>query len=577
MAVLAGAVVVALVPTVISVVGDSVTVLASLAAQVALVLAGVLLWPDREHRRHAVLLLCASASVGLSNLNSGSFEYGYWLEVGWLATWAAAGFLVPVLLEYPASRPADRALRWLTALTFLWAIGLRTVLALTWDPSFNGYEGPAEWLALYPSVTLNRAVEFASLALLGVLLVWFSARCARRWRTAHGPVRGTVRLVAGAGLLLALGLALRSLAPYAVRFGLMDTGSERALEVVHNALLAAVPLALLAVAARAAARRSAILERMLGAAGDPPAVEAVLQHELDDPTLRLRFAVDGRWVGTDGLPAEPDREAPAGRLLRDLATGDGGAPAVVDADAGALLDPALLRIVLAAASVVLANTRLTVERSAHLAELSASRARIVEAGVAQRRQLERDLHDGAQQHLLTVATTLSRAGMVNEQAEVQRALDDAREQLSTAMAELRRLARGIHPAALSQGGLAAGLESLAALVDDVTVELGPGLSQGQRLDPAVEATAYFVVTEGVANAQKHAGTPVRVVVDCDTSELTASIADQGPGGARVGSVGGLRGLTDRTHALGGTLVIDSPAGAGTRVLLRLPLRSRGAP
>jgi signal transduction histidine kinase len=257
--------------------------------------------------------------------------------------------------------------------------------------------------------------------------------------------------------------------------------------------------------------------------------------------------------------------------VRVLATGDAGPPAVVDADARALLDPSRLRVVLAAASVVLANTQLTVERAAHVAELRASRARIVEAGVAQRRELERDLHDGAQQHLLTVATTLSRAGLASEPQDVRQALDEAREQLSSAMAELRRLARGIHPVALSQGGLGAGLESLSRNHDEVTVRLGPGLSSGQRLEPAIESTTYFVVAECVTNARRHAGTPVLVDADCVHDELVAVVADTGPGGARVGPQGGLRGLLDRTQALGGTLVVDSPTGAGTTVRLRLPL------
>lgn len=577
----ATAVLIALAPTAWVALVESPVVLASLAAQLVLAVVGALLWVDPEHRRHAVLVLCASASIGLSNLNSDAFDSGYWIEVGWLSTWLAAGFLVPVLLQYPATGPLDRRLRWLTALVWLWALGLRLVVAATWDHSFAGYTGPARWFSLHPSLVANRTAEFALVALVAVTAVWFTAVCVRRWRTAAGPVRGTVRLVAGAGLLLALGVVLRTVAPYAVRFDLLDVDQVAVLEGAHNVLVAAAPLALLVAAVRAAAQRSAVLERMLGAAGDPVAVEESLRRELDDPTLRLTFTVGGQQVDTEGRPvgdAASDEEtagvgSPPGRLVRVLTTGEAGPPAVVDADAQVLLDPARLRVVLAAASVVLANTQLTVERAAHVAELQASRTRIVEAGVAQRRALERDLHDGAQQHLLTVATTLSRAGLASEPQEVRRALDEARDQLSSAMAELRRLARGIHPVALSQGGLGVALESLPRNHEGVTVRLGPGLSSGRRLDPAIESTTYFVVAECVTNARRYAGTPVTVDADCDGEELVAVVADTGPGGASIGTRGGLRGLLDRTQALGGTLVVDSPPGAGTTVRLRLPLTS----
>jgi signal transduction histidine kinase len=252
-----------------------------------------------------------------------------------------------------------------------------------------------------------------------------------------------------------------------------------------------------------------------------------------------------------------------------------GAYAVVDADAQVLLDPAGLRAVLAAAAVVLANTRLTAERAAHLAELEASRARIVAAGVAQRRQLERDLHDGAQQHLLTVATTISRARLASEPAQVESALDDARTQLAAAMGELRRLARGIHPAALSQSGLVVAVQEVAGMFDDVDVAIGAGLQDGRRLPPAAESTAYFVVAEAVTNARKHAVGPVRVQLDCDDSTLEAQVSDSGPGGATPVPGGGLGGLVDRARALGGTLVVSSPLGVGTTVRLRLPLSQDG--
>lgn len=571
----AGILLVAFVPTVIAVLVDSWVTLGALTAQLVLALAGLLLWLDAEHRGHGILLMVASVAVGLTNFNSVAFDFGYWTQLGWILQWSPACFLVPVLLEYPAPRPGespDRAVRWLLTLTWVWAVGLRLVIALTWDPAFVDYEGPVEWFAVYPSLVIARSAEYAALALLGVIVVWFTVLCVRRWRDAHGPMIGTVRLVSGAGIVLALGLVLRNLSPYALRFDVLTPDQGMVLDLVHNVLLAVAPVALLVVAVRAATRRGAVMEHLLRAAGDPEAVEAVLRRELHDPSLRLTFTPGDDPPAVVAGEVEPP--AVQGRVTRVVEAGD-GAYAVVDADAQVLLDPAGLRTVLAAAAVVLANTRLTAERAAHLAELEASRARIVEAGVAQRRQLERDLHDGAQQHLLTVATTISRARLASEPAQVQSALDAARTQLAAALGELRRLARGIHPAMLSQAGLAVAVQGVAGMLDDVEVVVGPGLQDGRRLPPATESTAYFVVAEAVTNARKHSAGPVRVTVDCDDSTLEAQVSDVGPGGAVVVPGGGLGGLVDRARALGGSLVVSSPVGAGTTVHLSLPLSQEG--
>lgn len=562
-------VLVALVPSVLAVVGDSWVRLGSLVAQLVLAASGVLLWPDPEHRRHAGLLLAASAAVGMSNLDSRPFELGYWIEVGLWVQWVPAALLLPVLVEHPepaGARSAEGGVRWLIAGMWVWAIGLPLVRVLTWDPAFNGYEGPAEWFSVYPSLPFHEAVSYAWLGLLAVLASWFTVVCVRRWRGASGTMRGTVRLVSGAGILLALGLVLRVIAPYAVRFGLLTRDRLDTLDLAHNVLLALVPLALLLVGLRSAARRGAVVERLLSAAGDPDAVQEVLRHELDDPTLRLTFVE--REATLEGHETGAPASKP-GRVTRTLAARD-GATAVIDADARVALDPVGLRLVLAATAVVLANTRLTAERAAHLAELEASRTRIVEAGEARRRDLERDLHDGAQQHLLTVATTISRARLATGTEQLDSTLDEARSQLSAAMEELRRLARGIHPAVLSQAGLVPALEALTA-GGDAELVAGPGLNVDGQLPQAVESTAYFVVAEAVTNARKHSAGRIRVEVDRDDQALRASVSDDGGGGARVGPAGGLRGLVDRAQALGGTLDVSSPPGQGTTVRLELPV------
>ncbi|HYN29159.1 MAG TPA: ATP-binding protein [Dermatophilaceae bacterium] len=241
------------------------------------------------------------------------------------------------------------------------------------------------------------------------------------------------------------------------------------------------------------------------------------------------------------------------------------------------LDPARLRVTVSAASLLLQNTRLAVEREAHLAEIDSSRNRIVEAGVAQRRQLERDLNDGAQQRLLAVLATLSRATLAEGDAAIKPVVEQAREELSTALEELRNLAKGIHPAMLSQGGLGAGLTTLAGPSGRVLLSLDQSLRDGLRLPAAVETTAYFVVAEALANTLKHTSeAQVRVAARASRDRLQLTVTDDGPGGATTRTGTGLMGLQDRVRGLGGTMQLHSPVGQGTRLTVRLPLGEQAA-
>jgi PAS domain S-box-containing protein len=204
-------------------------------------------------------------------------------------------------------------------------------------------------------------------------------------------------------------------------------------------------------------------------------------------------------------------------------------------------------------------------------ELTASRARIVEAGDAARRRIERNLHDGAQQRLVAVAVTLRTA-----EAELERGKPDAtalvsgaRAELADALTELRELARGIHPAVLSERGLVPALEVIAARCG-LPVELSAELDE--RLPEPVEAAAYYVVAEAITNASKHAkASVVRVDVARDGGSAVVEVADNGVGGADQSGGSGLRGLCDRVEALGGNLAFESPPGRGTTVTARIPL------
>jgi PAS domain S-box-containing protein len=205
------------------------------------------------------------------------------------------------------------------------------------------------------------------------------------------------------------------------------------------------------------------------------------------------------------------------------------------------------------------------------AQLTASRARIVEAGDAERRRLERNLHDGAQQRLvsLSLALRLARARLETDPGSANALLEAASEELATALEELRELARGIHPAILTDRGLAPALEAIAGR-SAVPVEIHS--LPKERLPAQVEAAAYYVVSESLANVAKYAGASrVDVSVVCQNGWALVEVADDGAGGADPGRGSGLLGLADRVEALAGNLDVESPLGAGTRVRARIPL------
>jgi signal transduction histidine kinase len=218
------------------------------------------------------------------------------------------------------------------------------------------------------------------------------------------------------------------------------------------------------------------------------------------------------------------------------------------------------------------NVRLDAELQARLDELRESRARIVEAGYAERRRVERDLHDGAQQRLVALALQLQlvRSKLQSDPAEASELLDEATQELSGATEELRELARGIHPPVLTDRGLVAALEALAKRAPlPVTVEA----KETERAPEALEAAAYFVVSEALTNVVRHADARQAVVrVGRRDGLLCVEIEDDGAGGADVSNGSGLRGLADRVGALDGALEVESPAGRGTTVRARLPVR-----
>jgi signal transduction histidine kinase len=216
-------------------------------------------------------------------------------------------------------------------------------------------------------------------------------------------------------------------------------------------------------------------------------------------------------------------------------------------------------------------SHLDAELRESMEELRASRARIVEASDAARRKLERDLHDGAQSRLVALSLLLRSARMrAGDDPQLAGLLDEAQSELQTSLGELRELARGIHPAVLTERGLEPALQ---ALVSRAPVPVAVEAAVDSRLAAPVESAAYFVVSEGLANVAKYAqATHASVSVRRQNGHVTVDVADNGVGGADAAHGSGLRGLADRVAALDGTLSLESPAGGGTLLRAKIPLR-----
>ena len=222
------------------------------------------------------------------------------------------------------------------------------------------------------------------------------------------------------------------------------------------------------------------------------------------------------------------------------------------------------------ASLVLLSGIDVTERKRHEDEIRASRTRIIEAAGEARQKLERNLHDGAQQRLvsLSVSLRLAESLLESDVAGARQVISSSREELTAALEELRELARGIHPAVLTDQGLAAAIEALALRTPlPIEIELPP-----ERLPAAVEAAAYYVVSEALTNIVKYAAaTRVAVTVEADENWATVTVADDGIGGADPSRGTGLAGLRDRIEALDGTLRVTSDTGGGTRISAEVPL------
>jgi signal transduction histidine kinase len=437
----------------------------------------------------------------------------------------------------------------------------QSVQALFIDPrTFEGCNDcPANPYLIEDSETVvNAAVSFVAVAGI-LLLVGLAVSLRRRWRRSSANQRRALAAVLWTGGI-ALGIQILNIAI----FVLVGDGTQ-GISVAGLLPFAAVPFAFLFGLLRLRLDRGEAVSTLVSRLGRGEPVRDAIADALGDQTIELAYWLPSRntYVDAEGAPVE----------LHDCCTPveqDGRPVAAILHDPGLTEEHELIRSVGAAAGLALENERLDAELRARLMELQASRARIVQATDEERRRLERDLHDGAQQRLVALALNLrlARTKLESDPGTSAELLDEAISNLAHATEELRDFARGIHPAVLTDRGLGA---ALTVLADRAPLPVEIAEAPDDRLPDPVESAAYYVVAEALTNVAKYAGaTHAEVRVERMNGRLEVEVADDGVGGADSSKGSGLRGLADRVGALDGRLEIDSPPGGGTRVRARIP-------
>lgn len=336
-------------------------------------------------------------------------------------------------------------------------------------------------------------------------------------------------------------------------------------------LLLGVPALMLSVGALDASGRllAQVSRRVLGRRPllEVPVREALAQR-LGDRTLAIAYWLPERRQFVDERGHAVELPEPGSTKAWTAVENHGNRVAAIIHDAELQARPELIEAAAAGAVLALDNERLKADLNARLHELRASRRRIVEATVEARRRLERDLHDGAQQRLVSLSLDLQLMRSKLSEASTVELLDGTIATLREAQTELRELARGIHPPMLADRGLAPALDSLAQR-SAVPVELD--LRLNGRLPKQVETAGYFVVAEALTNVVKYArATHARLAASDAGGVLRLEVRDDGVGGADPAKGSGLSGLSDRVAALDGDLIVNSPLGRGTQVKARIP-------
>ena len=545
---------------------------AYLVALVAITL-GVLVWDRRPDSRTGILLIAFPLAGVLADpiVFPGSRLA---VTVGLAAVWLNAAIAAHLILSYPTGRFTSRLERGFVALAYGFAFAYALPLLLFYDPRAPHVRDVSECFSCalplthvaWRDVTGVRHVLDGALVVLIVLSMALLLRKIIRAVPVARSVALPLAVVAFFGAArFGLLIGFRTLAPSS------DIAWSSAWFWSATCVTLAISVALAAGMLWGGAGRGAVADLVLELERTPPgSVREALAKTLGDPSLELALWLPerGAYVDRQGRPVELPQSG-SDRAVTVLGPAESPVAALVH-DPALLERPRMLEAAGAAARLALENERLQAELRAQLVELGASRARIVSAGDEERRRLERDLHDGAQQRLLGLglALQLLREELGPGANGASELLSEADAELRAALEELRELAHGIHPAILTEQGLGPALRTLAAR-SPVPVELRR--VPDTHLPAPVEAAAYFVVSEALANVAKHAhASDVSVSVASEHGSLVVEIEDDGLGGAEPRAGSGLAGLADRVDAVDGRLTIESAPGCGTLLRAELP-------
>ena len=539
----------------------------TLVAALSFVGSGLVAWRRRPDVWTGALMVAAGFALFAGSLANSDSALPF--TIGLVLAPLPSAIIAHLILSFPEGRLHSTLERLVVAGAYFVVFVVQIVMLM-----FMGFEHvtgcpcPTNLLFIRDDMALHSAI-MSTQRFLGIVLAIVAAWIVlRRWQNASGPLRRALApiLLTGSAtivLLLAELIAANS-----------STRAWAAVSSAERVAIALVPIAYLVGLFRARLGRVAVSDLVieLGRMPEPGHLRDALARALRDPSLELAYWVpeSETYVGIDGRTVEPT--AAVGQTVT-LLERHGQRIAALVHDPALAEDPALLNAVSTAAGLALENERLLAELRAQLEQLRESRARIVEAGDTERRRLERNLHDGAQQRLVSLALALGLAESKVEQepATAVTLLKAAREELTQALSELRELARGIHPAVLTERGLT---YALTTLVERAPVEVVLDVRLDRRPPVAIEAATYYVVAEALANVAKYAQAMTATIsIETDGERLHVEVADDGVGGADASAGSGLRGLDDRVQAFGGMLRVISLPGEGTRILAELPLRS----
>ncbi|MCG5215609.1 sensor histidine kinase [Streptosporangium sp. KLBMP 9127] len=513
--------------------------------------AGVVAW--RLHPRNRVgLLMVAIGIAWIPQQLSASSEVPPRLV--WLALcglWAALA--CHLFLAFPTGRLGGRASRIVVGVAYAEAVIFPVAVMLT---------------RTKPAEPLRSIMEFVDDSSWQVLLVTGAAvlgLAMTRWREGSVAQRRAVTPVVAASMIATVAFVAERLV---ISWGPEDL--ERPIVYVTFVAFITIPLAYLGSLIRHRIDRARVADLVvtLRDRKQPDGLERALATTLHDPTLRVGYwmADQARYVDAEGHPVTlPPKEH--GRVTTRVDQGRSRL-AVLLHDEALLEQPLLVEAACAAAALALENERLTADLRARLRQLAASRARMLQWGEAERRKIERDLHDGVQQRLLSVAMTLGLAEATTDPATAGALMGEAKAAVLASLDDLRAVSHGIHPPVLTERGLPGAVKELAA-VTPVAVECV--IDMVEPLPPAVESAAYYIVNESLANVTKHARAGrAWVRLTRGDGRLMVEVGDDGCGGADPARGSGLEGLIHRAEANGGRLHIDSQEGRGTVLRVMLP-------